>query len=325
MGGVAGFDGRAPGAQVLALKIARNDFGGITTTGSVMAALDYAFRFAEARGLPLVLNMSFGVGNEREGAARLDAMLDSALAAHPGVTFVTSAGNDGPGLSTMGFPGSLRRGLTVGGTQPAAFAGVQGGGRPAGDVLLYFSSRGGELAKPDVVAPGVAYSTVRRWNMGDEVKFGTSMASPQIAGLAALLVSGLAQERREVRGEDVGRALVLGARPLRGETPLDEGAGQPDAQSAWSVLRAPSPAVHFDVESLDRSGTTAAFRIAPSPGDTVVRFRLTRRGGPSEAVDLALTSDAPWLAAPPRVRVEGSSAVVTLVQHPPLGSPGLQV
>jgi subtilisin family serine protease len=326
IGGVAGFDGVAPGAQVLALKIARNDFGGITTTGSVMAALDYAFRFAAERGLPLVINMSFGVGNEREGAARLDAMLDSALAGHPGVTFVTSAGNDGPGLSTMGFPGSLRRGVTVGATQPAAFSGIVGGpGRPAGDVLLFFSSRGGELAKPDLIAPGVAYSTVPRWNMGDELKLGTSMSSPHVAGLAALLVSGLVQERREVRGEDVRRALTAGSRPFAGETALDEGAGEPDAEAAWRILRGPAPAVTFDVEALDRPGTSAGFKIAPSAGDSLVRFRLTRRGGAGQPVDLTLTSDVPWLVAPPRLTVDGPSATVALVQHPPLDSAGLHV
>ncbi len=326
IGGVAGFNGVAPGVQLLALKIARNDFGGITTTGSVIAALDYAFRFAAARGLPLVLNMSFGVGNEREGAARLDAMLDSALAAHPGVTFVTSAGNDGPGLSTMGFPGSLRRGITVGATQPAAFSGAAGSvARPSGDVLLFFSSRGGEMAKPDVIAPGVAYSTVPRWNMGDELKLGTSMSSPHVAGLAALLVSGLVQERREVRGEDVRRALVLGSRPFPGETALDEGAGEPDASAAWRVLRAPAPVAAFDVEALDRPGTTAAFRIAPAAGDSLVRFRLSRRGGSGPPVELALSSDAAWLTAPSRLRIDGPSAEVTLVQHPPLGAPGLLV
>ena len=104
IGGIRDFNGVAPGAQVIGLKIARNDFGGITTTGSILSALDYAIRFAASRSLPLVLNMSFGVGNEREGAARLDALIDSVLSAHPEVIFVTSAGNDGPGLSTMGFP-----------------------------------------------------------------------------------------------------------------------------------------------------------------------------------------------------------------------------
>ena len=83
--GVPGFDGVAPGAQLLGLKIANSAQGGITTTGSMLRAIDYAIRFAEARRLPLVLNMSFGVGNELEGQARIDGIVDSVLAAHPDV------------------------------------------------------------------------------------------------------------------------------------------------------------------------------------------------------------------------------------------------
>ncbi|HET9275057.1 MAG TPA: S8 family serine peptidase, partial [Gemmatimonadales bacterium] len=74
IGGVPGFTGVAPGAQLIGLKIARNDFGGITTTGSVIRAMDYVIRFARSRGMPLVLNMSYGVGNEREGDAALDRL-----------------------------------------------------------------------------------------------------------------------------------------------------------------------------------------------------------------------------------------------------------
>ncbi len=69
MYGVKGFDGVAPGAYLLGLKIANNAQGGISTTGSMLAALDYAIQFAAKRRLPLVLNMSFGVGNEIEGTA----------------------------------------------------------------------------------------------------------------------------------------------------------------------------------------------------------------------------------------------------------------
>ena len=53
---MAGFDGVAPGAQLLGLKIATGAQGGITTTGSMIRAMDYAIRFAEQRQLPLVLN-----------------------------------------------------------------------------------------------------------------------------------------------------------------------------------------------------------------------------------------------------------------------------
>ncbi|HVD33178.1 MAG TPA: S8 family serine peptidase, partial [Gemmatimonadales bacterium] len=54
--GVPGFDGVAPGAQLLGLKIANGAQGCITTTGSMIRAIDYAIRFASARRLPLVLN-----------------------------------------------------------------------------------------------------------------------------------------------------------------------------------------------------------------------------------------------------------------------------
>ncbi len=321
IGGVSGFNGVAPGAQVLGLKIARNDFGGITTTGSVVAALDYAIRFAASRAMPLVLNMSFGVGNEREGSARLDALIDSVLSAHPEVVFVTSAGNDGPGLSTMGFPGSALRAITVGATEPWVLsAAAATGGGPAPDALLYFSSRGGELGKPDLVAPGIAYSTVPRWNMGDEFKGGTSMASPHVAGLAALLLSGALEQRRRVDAFDLRRALTGSAAPVPGESPVDAGAGVPHLETAWDILRSPAPPAEFDVEWLGRHGATAAFLLNPGAGDTIVRFRVTRVRGSGPMV-LALQSSAAWLTVPSTVRLSGPADTITAIQHPP-GLPG---
>jgi subtilisin family serine protease len=320
IGGEKGFNGVAPGAQLLGLKISRNDFGGLTTTGSVLAALDYAIRFARARGMPLVANMSFGVGNEREGSARLDALLDSVLLANPDVVFVTSAGNDGPGLSTMGFPGSARRALTVGATEPWVLsAAAAAGGRPAADVLLYFSSRGGETGKPDVVAPGIAYATVPRWEMGEEFKGGTSMASPQVAGLAAILLSAALEQRRAVTAFDVRRALTGSAIPVPGESPVDAGAGVPELETAWDILRGPAPAAEFDVEWLGQAGATAAFRIGPAPEDTLVRFRVSRLRG-TEPLQLLLVSNTPWLKAAGSITLRGPSDTITLLQHPPRGA-----
>src|SRR6185503_10240405 len=47
--GVKGFDGVAPGAQLLGLKIANDAQGGISTTGSMLRAVDYAITFAHQR------------------------------------------------------------------------------------------------------------------------------------------------------------------------------------------------------------------------------------------------------------------------------------
>ena len=102
----------------------------------------------QARHLPLVLNLSFGVGNELEGQARIDGIVDSVLAAHPDVVLTISAGNDGPGLSTIGFPGSAGRAISVGATLPGSFLPPGPVGAPSPDQLAYFSSRGGEVARP---------------------------------------------------------------------------------------------------------------------------------------------------------------------------------
>jgi hypothetical protein len=127
-----------------------------------------------------------------------------------------------------------------------------------------------------------------------------------------------------VNAEDVRLALTGSAHPLAEGTPLDQGAGEPGLDAAWRILHAPLPAASFEVEALDRPGGTAAFRIAPGPGDSVVQFRITRRPA-GEPVELALTSDAPWLQTPRMIRIEGTTATVTLVQHPPAGMRGVLV
>jgi len=317
IGGVQGFDGVAPGAQLIALKISRNDFGGVSTTGSMVAAMDYAIRAAAARRLPLVINMSFGVGNEREGAARIDHLVDSILAAHPEVVFVTSAGNDGPGLSTMGFPGSARRAITVGGIQANVF--LPGNPRVA-NPLLFFSARGGELAKPDVTAPGTAFSTVPAWSQGDEIKSGTSMAAPHIAGLAALLLSAAADQHKAITAADVRRALVGSARPVPGQSPLDAGAGLPEIGAAWQILQSPAPSAEFAVDIPAHPGATAALARGPGAADSLVTFRITRTAG-SGSVAVSFTSDASWLRAPGPLRLDQPVTVLTLRQQPPV-APG---
>jgi subtilisin family serine protease len=312
--GVAGFDGVAPGAQVIGLKIARDALGGISVTGSMLRAMDYAIRFAKARGLPLVMNMSYGVGNEVEGSARIDGIVDSVLAANPGVVFTISAGNDGPGLSTLGFPGSATRPLTVGATYPGAFLPAP----PVAPFLAYFSSRGGELAKPDLVTPGFAYSTVPRWAIGDEQKEGTSMAAPYATGLVARLVSGLAQEHRPVEARSVKQALMVTARPLAGQGYLDQGTGLPQLGAAWVWIREG----HTVPEVLLRAegqGASAAIRWhgLSGPGDTTQAFTL-QAPGLDTAWTFALRTDASWLAAPPAVAVGSRPVALTLSYRPGL-------
>jgi subtilisin family serine protease len=324
--GVAGFDGVAPGAQLLGLKIANSAQGGISTTGSMVRAIDYAIRFTQERRLPLVLNLSFGVGNEMEGKARIDGILDSILAEHPDLTMTISAGNDGPGLSTIGFPGSASRAISIGATLPSSFLPAGPNAAPSSDLLAYFSSRRGEVARPDVVTPGVAYSTVPAWNAGDEVAQGTSMASPHAAGLVALLVSGLTQERRPVIAREIRQALMVTAQPMPGGTIVDEGAGLPDVERAYRWLTAAPAVPDIQVRAIGPGDATGAvLRGRGGAPDTTQTFALIRPTGAAPAT-YTLRSDASWLTAPATVGLRGARATVQLrVARHGLAAPGAYV
>jgi subtilisin family serine protease len=324
--GVAGFEGVAPGAQLLGLKIANDAQGGISTTGSIVRAMDYAIRFAEARRLPLVLNMSFGVGNEIEGQARIDGLVDSVLAQHPDVVMAISAGNEGPGLSTIGFPGSATRVISVGATLPGSFLPPGPAGAPASDLLAYFSARGGELARPDLVAPGVAYSTVPRWDAGDEVEQGTSMAAPHASGLAALLLSAMAQERRPVSARQIRQALMVTAQPTPGATMVDEGAGLADVDRAYRWLMTAPQVADLQVRAVGPGEVTGAMLGGTgSAPDTTQTFEIIAPAD-APAATYTLRSDAPWLAAPPSVTLRSARTRVQLrVARHTLATPGAYV
>jgi subtilisin family serine protease len=318
--GAAGLDGAAPGAQILGLKISNAGQGSVSTTGAIVRALDYAIRFAAERRQPLVVNLSFGVGNEIEGGARIDRMVDSVLRRHPEIVLTVSAGNDGPGMSTVGFPGSTPRALVVGATIPRNFLAPRADGTEPPEPIAFFSARGGEVAKPDLVAPGVAYSTVPRWDAGDEVKQGTSMAAPQIAGAAALLVSAFAERKASADGAAIRQALMATATPVAGASLVEGGRGVPDVEAAYQWLLRPARQETVDVRG--PNGVDGALVIV-GPGRTTpdkVEFRLRREA--SGARTFRLRSDAPWLRAPERVAVADSATVSLRLDPAALTPPG---
>jgi subtilisin family serine protease len=322
--GVPGFDGVAPGAQLLGLKISNNARGGVSVTGSMQRAMTYAARFAEARGLPLVLNLSFGLGNEFEGRAVIDSIINAFLLAHPSVVFAISAGNDGPGLSTLGFPASADLALSTGAAFPGAFArSPYAAGPPVRDAIGWWSSRGGEVAKPDIITPGVAFSTVPRFDTGDEVKGGTSMAAPHAAGLASRLISAMLQEHRNVSAAEVIQALRISGRRFPGATVLDQGAGEPQLETAYRWLEAGHQGSQYLVRTA--GGTSAAFRRdgLAGPGDTVEVFRVRHIGG-LRAAQFLLRSNARWLSVPETVTAAPfETAIPVRYAAPAILAPGL--
>jgi tripeptidyl-peptidase-2 len=235
--GQTGFNGVAPGAEMIGLKFADNTMDGVTVTGSMKHAFEYVIKVAQQTGKPVIVNMSFGIGSELEGHSVMDIWLDSLLDAHPEVTVCISAGNDGPGISNIGLPGSARTVITSGAALPAETARDLYALKTVNSVIWDFSSRGGELAKPDIVSPGTAVSTVPDYVFGDRYN-GTSMSSPYSTGCCAILISGLKQIYPDYvpKSNDIKRALQLSAKPFPNATLIDEGGGMINVPHAFEYL-----------------------------------------------------------------------------------------
>jgi len=319
---VAGFHGVAPGATLLGLKIANNVRGGISVTGSFLRALAYAVDFAAARGQPLVANLSFGVGNEPGFRASIDSLLDEFLLRHPDVLLVVSAGNDGPGLSTVGFPATADRVLAVGSTLPGAL--VRSGGVVPADRVGSWSARGGTAARPALVAPGVVFSVVPSWNSGNEVHAGTSFSAPHVAGLAACLLSAALQDGRRVEAAAIVQALLATATPLRDATVLDDGAGMPRLAAAYRWLAAGHQGARYATRA-EHGGSAALRRNGLARGDTLERFTVWHLDG-LRAARFLLRSDAAWLGFPDTVIAQpGPTEVPVTYRSEALRRTGLYV
>ncbi len=235
--GESGLNGIAPGAQVVSCKIGDATLsGGASTTGSMKQAYEYGLKFAEKHNMPVVFSMSYGVGSELEGRTDIESFLNGLMESHDDVVVVTSNGNEGPGLSSAGNPSGASRILSAGALLTREHARDTYGFALSQDVIFSFSSRGGELFKPDVLTPGSAVSTVPDYAKNERM-WGTSMACPQLAGAAAVLISACQQESWPWTGALIKRALQTGARSLDGYTALDQGHGVVNLTAAYEVMQ----------------------------------------------------------------------------------------
>ncbi|MBM4394710.1 MAG: S8 family serine peptidase [Deltaproteobacteria bacterium] len=351
LNGQDGYDGVAPGAVVLSLKIGDNTLaGGASVTDSMRKALEHAAKWGREHGMPVVANISYGVGSEVEGQADIDKWIDRFAEENPHVVVVTSAGNQGPGLSTVGSPAASLHVLAVAAAYGQAQARDLLGSGIEGERMFQYSSRGGEAAKPDVAAPGIAASTVPPWSRGDVMR-GTSMAAPQGAGAAALVLSGAPARGKGIEWNSgmLRRALRDGARPVRGYGTLDAGAGMIDVTRAAAAFDAMTKdagaAILMDVEvrtvapTLPGGKARAAFwragGYAPDrerPAAVTLRPRFTAdAAGPAKAAfwkSFSLSADASWVRLSRRnvyLKGEGEAAFDLWVERDAVKAPGVHV
>jgi subtilisin family serine protease len=281
------YKGVAPDAKVLNGKVL--DDSGYGDDSGILAGMEWAAQ----QGADIV-NLSLG-GPDMPDTDPLEEAVDK-LSAEKDILFAIAAGNEGP--ESVGSPGSADAALTVGAVDKK-------------DRLAGFSSTGPRVGdgavKPDVTAPGVAITAaaakgsliaqeVGESPAGYLTIDGTSMATPHVAGAAALL-----KQQHPDWGHAELKGALTGSSKGGAYTPFEQGAGR------IAVDRAMRQTVIADPVSVS-FGTQAW----PHTDDEPVTKQLTYRNLGTEDVTLTLSltsTDPQGRAAPAGLFTLGATEV----------------
>ncbi|MFC6017313.1 S8 family serine peptidase [Plantactinospora solaniradicis] len=284
--GAARFTGVAPGARLLDGKVC--SAGGCAESW-IIAGMQWA-----AESGARVVNMSL-TGPDSPVVDPIEQAVGQLTDAHD-TLFVVAAGNV-PGVGTVGSPSTADAALSVGAVSKT-------------DQLAGFSSQGPRVGdgaiKPDLTAPGLDIVAARSVDSGPEVPngsgismSGTSMATPHVAGAAAII----AQRQPDLPAASLKAALMAAARPNPELSVFAQGAGRLD------VARALDQRVTADPPSL-----SFGRQAWPHDDDTPVSRTVSYRNDGTAAVTLRLGVQAagPDGSAVPAGMFEVTPATVTV-------------
>ncbi len=250
------YAGVAPDVNLRIFKVL--DKNGRGRTSQVLRAMEYIIANRRRLGVD-VINLS--LGHPVLESITTDPLVQAVeTAVRHGIVVVVAAGNNGQNATTgaVGYgginsPGNAPSAITVGAAQTFhTIARVD-------DVVAEFSSRGptwyDALAKPDVVAPGVALVSDKAARGSLFAKYpqfsvnghyaeltGSSMATGVTTGLVAALMS--ADRNRDEYGHPrlspnaIKAILEYTATPLKGADLLTQGAGEVNGEGALLLTRA---------------------------------------------------------------------------------------
>lgn len=249
------YRGVAPDAEILDGKVCQPG-------GCQDSAILGGMQWAADQGASVV-NMSLGGGDTPEIDPIEEAV--NRISRETGALFVIAAGNSGR-PETIGSPGSAESALTVGAVD-------------RNDGIAPFSSRGPAAdgaVKPDVTAPGVGIVAAEAGTQGHVAMDGTSMATPHVAGVVALLK----QQHPDWTGSRLKATVMAAAKANPSLTAFDQGAGRVDVPRMLEQQVIADPAnINFGLQQW------------PHDDDQKVVREVTYRNPGKEPVTLDLSVD----------------------------------
>ncbi|MFJ3901576.1 S8 family peptidase [Streptomyces sp. NPDC090025] len=297
--------GVAPGAALLNGKVLNDSGSGATSW--IIAGMEWAV----AQGADVV-SMSLGNPDETDCTDPMSVATEQ-LAQNQGTLFVIAAGNSGPASDTVSSPGCAPSVLTVGATD-------------RDDSTAPFSSRGpasdaAHTLKPEIAAPGVGISAAAAGGRGVyayQSMSGTSMATPHVAGAAAIVK----QRHPDWTARQIKAALVSSAASGIPGDARETGGGRLDVKAAIDQTVLGAPAVqagtfNWPQDRSDRTtvavpytntGTkpvTLTLALAKVTGNdgSAVRSAVARLGARTVTVPAGATVQVP-LAVDPAARLD---------------------
>ncbi|WP_430781647.1 S8 family serine peptidase [Actinoplanes sp. G11-F43] len=292
------YRGVAPGTDLVIGKVC-GDRG--CTDSAILAGMEWAATRAD------VISMSLG-GIDTAAIDPVEAAVND-LTARYGTLFVIAAGNAG-NRSPVSSPATADAALAVGAVDRA-------------DRLAEFSSRGprtGDGAiKPEITAPGVAILAARAGGVsGDDayVAFsGTSMATPHVAGAAAIL----AQRHPDWTARQRKNALMGAALPIEDTGVYEQGAGRLDiARALTQPVTVDEGAISFGIQRWphddDQPLTRTVTYRNESTADLPLNLTITDQSGVFSIADTTLTASSRHTTSGSGITVPaGGSVAVTVV------------
>ncbi|HUQ60008.1 S8 family peptidase [Lentzea sp.] len=293
------YRGVAPDANILDVKVLGDNGSG--QDSGIIAGMEWA-----AEQGAQIINMSLG-GYDTPEIEPLEEAVNR-ISAEKGTLFVVAAGNSGPGSRTIGSPGTADAALTVGAVDHE-------------ERIAEFSSRGPTQAgtlKPDLTAPGVGIVAALHSDgrIGPPVVDGytsldgTSMATPHVAGAAALL----RQQHPGLTGAQLKARLAGSTTPNAELTPFEQGSGRVDVAKV----------IKQNITSDPTNLSFGAHRW-PHTGEPVLSKEITYSNAGSEPVTLDLaaeTNGSVFSVSPTRLTVPAHGSATATVTADVAKQPG---